>query len=137
MKLVYVLLIAIALGGCSTINESPALASVVVKSATLKVIEDADFPSYRAERVVRYATQAKDLLSGGPQTTVSALAAAVRASIQWDELETSDKLLVDGLIAFIQEELEQRVSKGMLDADQQLAVSKVLDWVIEAAAMVN
>lgn len=116
--------------GCAAIADHQATAKLTIQYATLKYIDgDQD----KAQRVARIAAEAKGFVLAG--ASLDDVEAAVRARIPWDQLDDADKVLVNGLLDAIREELEFRVQHQLLDPDQVMAVSAVIAWVEEAARL--
>lgn len=122
------------LAGCTAIQERPMTSRLVVTYATMKVIDGAEMPFEKADRVAAVADVALGLLSDDSPVLIAAIEEAVRAAIPWDELDSADAMLADALILTVSEELKSRVDdRGMLGGESLLTAREVLTWVRQAA----
>lgn len=123
-----------ALCGCASTPQNAVLQQVAVQYATGKFIEakPAAERAARAADVIAVAGVVKTLASGDT-STVDELANHVQGILAGANLSPSDRLLANTLVAAVVAELQARVSNGVLSANDRLAVSKVLDWVVQAA----
>jgi hypothetical protein len=130
-------LVAATLPACKTIDQHQASASLVVKYATMKVIEQAGATDAQFARATRIRSIAADVekFAGGEAVTIAALEAAVRAQLPSD-LSPADRFLADALVQSVVQELQARVGSGLLNPEQLLQVRQVLGWVIEATSYV-
>jgi hypothetical protein len=138
MRNLSILILSAVLCGCATIEENPNTAKLVTQYAVLKFDEQSS-PARRAERmanVVRIATDVK-AIAANEVTSVSSIRGVVATQIAKLNLSPADQLLANGLADILAQELAKRVGDGALDAEQRLIVGQVMDWVLEAAAMVQ
>lgn len=130
------LLLAIALAGCASLqptgkSETPRLA---VQYATLKVIEQAK--DVTAAGVVEHVQRVRDVVNGNVELPLARLVEEVRGPIDWDALSTSDRLLLDALIAQIEHailEVEGPGGDGLIGEERRVRLLTLLDWVEQAA----
>lgn len=88
----------------------------------------------KAERVEAVTSAVLEQLEGDlAQATIQAIAAAVKARIDWSKLDPTNTLTVNALIDEIERALLERVDSGDLPPDTILAVRTVLQWANEAA----
>lgn len=134
VALIVAALVMALLPGCKTLDRHEASTSLVVKYATMKVIEKAGDAEAQGARAVRIRAIASDVeqYAAGESVTIAALEAAVRAKLP-SGLSPADRLLADALVQTVGQELQARVGSGLLSAEQLVQVKKVLGWVIEAA----
>jgi hypothetical protein len=121
--------------GCETLEKSPGTASLVVQYATAKVIEAGKTTEERAERAARIKAIAADAKTwfDGDDVTVGVLQAAAQARIAKLDLSPADRMLANGLVQVVVEELQKKVGEGVLSPEQKLTVSQVLGWIAGAA----
>lgn len=133
LSVLIVLLAALFLPGCTSLQQGDATAKLAVTYATLKTIEAGDDHAVRAAEVVAIAREAKRFLNS-ETVTVALLEHSVRSRLPVD-LSPADRLLADSLIGAVVAELETRVGIGVIDAEQRLVVNQVLGWIIDAASV--
>lgn len=122
------------LAGCAAIEERPMTSRLVVTYATMKVIDGAEMPIEKADRVAAVADVALGLLSDDKPVLIAAIEEAVRAAIPWGDLDNADVILANALITAVAEELQSRVDdRGMLGGESLLTAREVLSWVKDAA----
>lgn len=132
-SIVLPLALAAGLVACQSIQTERTSARLAVTVATLKVIEaDKDNQVERAAKVATIARDAQKLLDGD-DVTLTALQTAVKTRLDAAELAPSDRLLADALVAMLADELRARLGDGLLNPEQRVTVSTVLDWVAVAA----
>lgn len=123
---------------CATLENNPASAKLVTQYAVLKFAEQssADKRAERIANVQRVATDVKAIAAGEP-VSIGLLKAAVGAEIAKLNLSPADTMLANALVDMLAIELSERVGEGILDPDQLVQVAKVMDWIIEAAALAS
>ena len=129
---------ALTLAGCASLQANSGSARLVVSYATLKVIEAGKSPeaqAQRAENIRRIATDAKSFLDL-ESVSLEFLQSAVRARLADLDLSPADRMLADGLVTLIVQELQLKVDSGVLSTEQRYRVSTVLGWVIDATSYV-
>lgn len=140
-KLIIATLAAIAISGCTAIQygkDNPETAALAVKSGTLAFVEQVEPISQRVQRarevvaVIRYVM---DEVNSSTSATVDGLAQRVRDEIAWNDLDAYERLLLDSLVFSVQEKLKDRLGDGVLDEEDRLVVSTVLEWAEQAANM--
>lgn len=126
--------------GCGSLGEfaddNPALARASVQLAVVKFIdaEDSDeAESERARRTRDIASRLASSVEAGPDATLSEIAEAARSAIPWDDVDGSERVLINALIDTIKAEIAARIGDGVLKPDQRVRVARVLEWVAEAA----
>ena len=125
---------ALVLTGCSFLEERETTARLTVQYATLKVIND---ETERAERVRKLISEAREYVSSDTSVTIAFLDTQARARIDWERLDTADRLLIDAVLVEARVELERRIGEGVLDPNATLQLLTVFDWIESAAAMVR
>ena len=134
-NIIAVLSMCALMAGCGTLRERPAAAQLVTQFAVLKYAERFE-EGARAERMGRIrsiATTVKGLAEG--ETTLPLLQAAVASQLDKAGLSPADRLLADGLVQLIAQELQSRIGAGVLSPEQLVAVRKVMDWIVSAATI--
>lgn len=127
---------AMMLSGCQTLQTQPATAKLTIQYAVLKFAEQSggDVRASRLANVKKIAIDVKALASGS-STNVGFLHDAVNDQLLKLKLSPADRLLANGLVDIVTNELLQRIGTGALSPDQVLAVSQVMDWIIEATGL--
>ena len=140
-KLIIATVAAVALSGCTAIQygkDNPATAALAVKSGTLAFVEQVEPINQRVQRareviaVVQYVMSQVD---SGTSTTIDDLAQTLRDEISWNDKDAYERLLLDSLVFSVQEKLKNRLGDGVLDEEDRLVVSTVLQWAEQAANM--
>lgn len=116
-----------ALIGCASVQNHEATAKLTVTYATIKGIEQ----GLDAAEVRRIAEEVKSLMDG-EATTVTLLESAVRIKLSTLGLSPADQFLAGQLVEIVAQELIARTGGpgAVLQPDQILYVSKVMDWII-------
>lgn len=136
-RIILATVVALSLSGCAELSAlvgSLGEQKLAVQYATMKYIEKAgndDAQVARAARIAAVVDQVDARL--GDAVSVSALRAFVESKLPAD-LPVSDRLLAGALIDAVVLELEGKIDDGILDADEQLAVRRVLGFVRDATA---
>jgi molecular chaperone DnaK (HSP70) len=117
------------------IEKSPLASSLVFKIATAKAIEKSDNRVERAQRIITIAEKAKSMLTDNESTSLDYVESAIRDNVKWDELDESNKLVIDILIDLVRAEIDKKVGDGSLDPNDKLIISNILRWIIESAQM--
>lgn len=119
------------LAGCSLLDTvSDDRNQLAVQYATAKVIDGA--PA-KAQRVADLVAEARDYVADGATVSIARLDSEARQRIDWQRLDPADRILVDAVLTSARERLQFEIGEGVLNAEQRLQLSAVLDW-IEAAA---
>lgn len=122
------------MAGCASGGGSPLTGDFIVTVATMKVIEGAENPTAKAERVIDIAETARAVLGSDTAVMVSELEAKVVAAIDWDSLSPSDYVLAATLIETVSKDLSARVdTAGFLQSTELVYASGVLTTIINAA----
>lgn len=135
LALTVLVIVALMLPGCASLERGDATARLAVTYAALKTIESGDDPAARAAEVAAIARDAQRFLDS-ETVTVALLEHAVRSRLPAD-LSPADRLLADALVDAVVAELETRVGLGVLDAGQRLVVNQVLGWIVGAAEAIR
>lgn len=138
-KFITALFVASALlfTGCSTIGsvvdygkENQATAYVTVQYATAKVIKGEES---RATVVLERVEDARSFVTDGAEVTIANLVEKVKEEINWKGMKPEDQALVSLVLIQAQKDLQERVGEGVLDEDQVLTVTTLLDWIEQGA----
>lgn len=136
LAVVYVAFLMLA--GCATdqFTRHETTAKLVTQYAVLKYAErlPEEQKTERVARIRAIATDVKALASG--DTTLQALHEVVNQQLDKAGLSPADRLLANGLVDVIVAELQARIGDGLLSPEQRVQVQSILQWVIDAAAMV-
>lgn len=133
-RITFVFLVFLVAAGCATLAEQDARLELATKYATLKVIDETDVT---AEQVRERVEAIRLIVEADTQVAVSHLAQQVRQSINWDEMDAADQLLLDAVLMEAELRLVEVVGDGLLDDQGKVAVGTLLDWIDEAAAIVE
>jgi len=138
------LCLTFAVSGCSTfetlgdyVNENPVFANIATRQAVGHYIAAGDTiedERDRAEAVQVRVTKALLYLDGEPRATVDTLMAVIDRSIEWDELNPTDRLLIQDIMMLVEQEIrkfDQR--EPVLTDDTRLALRVILETVISTA----
>lgn len=123
-----------SIGGGGAIDTNSPTSELVVKYATLKVLEDSD--SITGPEVVAHVERVRGVVSGNTELSLAALVQEVRGPIDWGSLSPADQMLLDALISQITYSVGD-VPKGALADDRRVRILTLLDWVEQAATYAN
>ena len=131
------------LSGCAAVNtlgdfvnENDLLTSAAARYAVShyiaegKTLED---EARRAKQVETRLERVKSYVDGNPTATTGDLMKLAESTINWDELDTVDKMLVMDILALLKKELEQYEAKEDLKESTRVALRGLLDTAISAA----
>jgi len=141
MKSIVLALVLALLSGCTALQyakDNPETAALAVKSGTLAFVEQIDPVQRRVERakeVIVVVNFILDHMGNSTSVTVSKLSKEVRDEIDWNSLDSYERLLLDSLIYSVQVRLEERIGEGILGEDDKVVVRSVLEWSKQAANM--
>ena len=142
MKSIVAAILALTiLSGCTAVQwakDNPQTVALAVKSGTLAFVEQVDPVQRRIERaeeVIFVVNFILDQMDSSTSATVSTLSSEVRSQINWNDMDSYERLLLDSLIFSVESKLEDRVGEGVLAEDEKLVVRSVLEWAKEAANM--
>jgi hypothetical protein len=134
-RIILATVLALSLTGCAQLNgfiSSLGEQKLAVTYATLKYIEKAGDAQEQADRAAKVRAVIDQVdASLADAVTVAALRAFVESKLPAD-LPASDRLLASALIGAVVAELEGKIDDGVLDAEEQLAVRRVLSFVRDA-----
>lgn len=135
-----ILVLFTALPGCSALDayvrSAPAATRIAVQYAVLKTLEAHPHAPTRAAAVIAKVDEVRTWLRGGNGlASTDALAAAIRAKLDVQNLSPADQLLVDTLVVTIAYEIDQRTQAGLVPADRLVAVNDALDWIEQTARL--
>lgn len=121
---------ALAVSACAMTPDTERRDRLAVQSATMALIERADIPAEKAERIADAVDKARTLLSLA-EVSVQDIRVALSARIaeRAEHLSPLEKLAANELIDAIASEVEGRIGAGVLSPEQRVSVNKVLDWV--------
>jgi predicted small secreted protein/molybdopterin converting factor small subunit len=131
------ILVALALlvSGCPTTpGTQKSMAKLAVQIAVIKVA--ANNPE-KAARVASIAKAVKEIAGDENANTVDLLVAIARAKVDKLNLANEDRILANGLIDLVGEELKAKLGEGVLTSDKLLFVGEVAGWIIDTAAIVR
>lgn len=139
MKYILAILIAFStlMMGCTTTltNSEQIAATLAIKYATLRVIEDSDDQATAANRIVEMTEQAQELVDSGTVTLVDDLVGRIRERIDWAEMDASRSLLAEALLEAAKLELENRIQGGSLNPETVVVLSRMLQDIVSTARL--
>lgn len=132
-----VFVVTLLLAACAS-NPSPrdeAIIDLAVQYSVAKYLEQApaDKRAEKADNIRRIAGAVQAVVGGEAQATIVSLQEYVSAEIDKLSLSPADRVLASGLVTILVAEIQARVGDGLLEPDQRVRVSHVLDLVIAAA----
>ena len=134
----------IGLSGCTvwdsvkdSVSESEATSRLIVNQMTLRIIEGADNPQERAQRIREIVVKVEDQVDSDTIARLDELEAAVRGEINWGELSMADQELVDIALVKARKALDDLIGDGVINADDIETVGTLLTWIDNAAARVQ
>lgn len=132
MKKLILIPILLTLYSCATFY-SPPNGQVLVQYATIKFIKNDDRPLLRAQKVILIATRARTYFDRNtlPLDQIEVL---IRRKINWSQLNSTDTLLVNALIARVREEVH---ASGLQLETEQASGSTILTWIINGAQSIE
>lgn len=124
----------LSIGGCATLQQHSAAVGAIVSQATMRYIEQSPLAERAAvaHRVIEIAHQIEAVSSGAP-VTIAQLASLAVSAIP-SNLEPSDRALALSIVQIAAQELELKVGKNVLSADQVVTVTEVVEAVAAAAS---
>lgn len=136
----------LCLSGCSAIqtlgdyvNENPVFANIAARQAVAAYIAKGDTleeQAERAEQVNRRINKALIFLDGNPEATVDSLLEVVDSSIDWDELNPQDRMLVEDILALVEDRLkEYEVENSPIKEATAIAVKTLLETAGHASKL--
>lgn len=130
------ILLSVGLVGCATMSapQNQMVEQIAVQYATGKFIEAKAFPADRIERAaqVKSVAVAVKAVAASDNADIATLEALAMSRINTANLQPSDRLLAQALVAAVVTELSTRVANGALSASDRVLVTQMLDWVISA-----
>jgi len=130
--------------GCSTwesvqqrVSESDVTSQLVVNQITLRIIDGADNPQERAQRIREIIASVEDQIDGDIVARLDQLEAVVRSEIDWESLSLADQEIVNFALEKARLTLEDLIGDGVLEESDIETVSTLLRWIDNAAARVQ
>jgi hypothetical protein len=133
-KIAVVFLTLSVIAGCAMLAKQDARLELATQYATLKVIAETEVT---AEQVQERVQAVRRIIETDAQVTVRNMAQQVRQSIGWDSLDVADQLLLDAVLMEAESKLAEIVGDGVLDDQGKVAVGVLLDWIVDATAIVG
>ena len=113
-----------------TPEQTKLIASVAVKYATMKVVENN--PS-KSAKVIAVAEEVRKIAGSNGFDTVDLLMAFIKTRVDLSKLSPADQMLAGVLLDEIGLQLKSRIGSGKLTPDRLLIVGEVAGWVEDAA----
>lgn len=142
-KLLLVLVSAVLISGCSAINtlgdfinENELLTSAAARHAVSHYIAAGDTieaENNRARQIETRLTRVLAYVEGNPAATTDDLMTLVESTIDWSQLDTKDKLLVQDILMLLEKELDKYDSQERLKESTMVALRGLFNTAISAA----
>ena len=142
-NIILAVIFAVGFTGCTAfetlgdyINENQLFADIATRQAVGRYIAAGDTLESENKRALQVETRLERVaryVEGNPSATADGLMLLVESSIEWDQLDTADKLLVTDILALLKKELERYKGKQGLSDTAQIAIKGLLDTAISAA----
>lgn len=123
------------LAGCAllqSVEDSPMMAKLTVQQATLRVIND---DPDKAVRVLEITRDVREMMTVD-SVTLAVLDEFIEFQIRWEKLSTADEQLLRMLLQEMQDRLAEKFGQGLLTPEDKVSISKVIDWIEDAAQLV-
>ena len=131
--IVFVFAVFLMISGCAAVERvggNETSSRIAAQQATSRVIEQADVPEQRAERIYTVVQKARDYVRADDEgILLSELDSKVRDYIDWQSLSQSNQDLLDMVLIVAKRELDDRIEDGIIDPEQRVTVNTLLDWV--------
>lgn len=120
--------------GCSTLQR-------IVESEEARIIVDysidqiVDGDQNKSENIIRVTTKFKDVANASGTETVDMIIGKLRDVLHEEEMELSEKALLALVLDQLEENLNDKIGKGILNSQDVVYVDTFLDWIIESAAL--
>lgn len=131
------------LAGCSTletlgdyINDNQLLTDIAARQVTGRYIAAGNTLEEEKARALQVETRLERVLryvDGNPAATISGLMTLVESSIEWNQLDVADRLLVDDILALLRKELSQYDDAQGMSKPAQIAIRGLFETAISAA----
>lgn len=145
MKIVLVLLLAIAAAACSVLdsigtyaNDNPLLVDAATRQAVYRYVDAGGTEAAktnRAKHVVDAVVDLDGFLEGNPTASVSTLLAVIDSHVKWDELAVVDRLLVEDIMTLVKLSLEAKQEQGVLSDDAVVGIRALLRTAVQTASL--
>lgn len=133
LKLILASLFAVFLTGCAALQ---FLADdenrLIWEATTVQVIHEGYVD---ADKLIGYVDKARPYIAESPDVRVSQLGDFLREELAASSLEPGIKIILNRIIERAESRLEDRLNEGVLDANERVQLTTVLDWIEEAAQL--
>ena len=138
--IVFIALVCWGISGCSTletigdyVKDNPIIASASFRYATAKYINRGDTEierSKRSSQVIERVSKLKEFIVENPTITVSGVMQYLDETIDWGEMDLSDRILIQDILTIVKADLSvHEVSNPLVN------IKELLDTVISAALL--
>jgi hypothetical protein len=136
IALVSILCVTTLLFACETFRTNESLFHLATDAAVVKFIENssAEKKQSRKEHIRSIALAVKGASAGDTSVSVGLLRQQVNVQIDKLGLSPTDRFLANELVEVLATELQARLGPDILNSDQKVQVSKVMDWIIQAVS---
>ena len=119
----------------SVVTDNEVTAYLVISQATARFVGKAEDPQARAQKVLDITAQIEAQIDENPTTTIEYIKNLVLDSVDLDQLEPSDKLLLIDLMVIAEKQLLQSAENGELTEETKVALKSVLSAARSGAAV--
>lgn len=123
----------VVVSGCSTIEEKPITSNLVVSQITMRIIQEADNPNERAERIQEIVGTLRNRINEDEVARLDEIEAVVREQIDFDELSPADADLVRFTLLKARESLDQLIGDGVFKEGDLRTLGTLFNWIESAA----
>lgn len=145
MNKIIVVLLCVLMAGCATTHKlvsymqsNPLVVDMATKQAVFRYIDagetDADKVA-RAGQVRDTLDKVEYFLEGNPTASSATLLLVVKANVDLDQLEPSDRLLVEDVFTIIESNIAKSEQAGLLSADAVIRIRVLIRTLVQTAEL--
>lgn len=123
----------LALAGCATLKDNPALTIALAQSATAHALSQSTDRQRIAGRIVEIGEKALLVVHPDTSATVDVIYAVVAAQIDYTKLLPEDQAIVELLLSSLRAEVAAKVGDGALENTEVVFVRDVIVAIVETA----
>lgn len=117
---------------CSSNPTGKAVTHLAFVAAVNYAVDEKDVDP---QKIVDHMQALQDLLEGDPDATVDALADALVARIDFDDMDAAQATFIRSLIPILSERAKEELERRNLPSDTAVAIAEVLGWIEDAARL--
>lgn len=131
------ILLLLAIPSCTVmqaLNDHTLIAGIAAYKATGEIIEAAEDTQARAQRIIRYADLAADLVDSSEPVSLEAVHVKMLEAIDWGAIPPADHRLIEDLLLAIRVKLEEEVTEyNVLTPESQITLLHIIKRIRSAA----